>query len=712
MAAFDYILNVTGDCTSIGAGAISILPVGGTPPYTVEWVNPSLPPINYVSSEPSVRTGLYRGTYVIRLNDSTEPDNISFLVNAQVSSGVCASITSVNATTCGIDNGSVNVSATTYLSSVVFDLYTSGGTNIKTFDSNTSTAEFTNLSAGTYYVIVTDSGGCTGKTSDFIILNSNPLSFGLYVVPTSPCNSNSNPIGKIYVTGQTGTSPYTYLWSNNMTGSTITGLTSGFYSVTVTDTNGCVASQQAFVPEVDPLGITYYTAQNPSCFASDGGIQVFISGGTAPYYYSASTGNFEISYAQSFSITGIPAGEYSFLITDAGLCQVFGSTNLQTPQSIGQVTVTATNSTCSSSNGQVSIVVGQGVGPFTYTLIYPDSSNTSVTTLLPSQTFFNLGSGTYTIVVSDTSSCEFSQSFFILAQNLYSISLSQTGTTCNQSNGLIGIQITTGGTSPYDYYIDDILYYSNTSLTAVTITSIASGSHTVSVVDANGCEQIGTIFVTQSTPINFSLFSTSCGNGNEGTISTFISSGQPPFNFQWSDNVSGNPQNIYVSNLTAGTYSLTIIDSNNCSLTRTTSIGCSGLNSGYVAYPVGSQQLTVTLESLNGILAFLNDGYQDLTSGNPNCELISANFIAEVSVTPIGLSLQQSFYTGTTLVDVPSINLWYDTVESILLTVPSIQSVSINALTNEITITKNTNNNYLAGQTINITLAIEYDINC
>lgn len=712
MAGFDYILNVTGDCNSVGAGVISIQPQGGTPPYTVEWVSPSLPPINIVNDNPSERTGLYTGTYVIRLNDSTEPDNISFLINAQVSSGVCASITSVSATTCGVDNGSVYLSATTYLSSVVFDLYTSGGTLINTFDSNTSTAEFTNLSAGTYYSIVTDSGGCTAKTPDFIIVDSSPLSFGLYIVPTSPCNAFANPIGKIYVTGQTGTSPYTYLWSNNATGSTVTGLTSGFYSVTVTDANGCTTTQEAFVPEVLPLGITYFSADTPSCFASDGSLTVYISGGTAPYYYSASTGNVSITYAQNYTLSGIPAGQYSFVITDAGLCQVFGTSNIQTPQSIGQVNVFVENSTCSSTDGYVEITVGQGVGPFTYTLIYPDSSNESVTTLLPSQTFFDLSSGTYTIVVSDSTSCEFSQSFVVLAENLYSISVSQTGTTCNQNNGVIYVETTTGGTEPYDYYVDDVLYYNNTSLTAVTINSLSSGSHTISVVDANGCKQTSTIFVTQSQPVNFSLYKTNCGNGNEGTISVFISSGQPPFNFQWSSNVSGNPQEIFVSNLTGGTYSLTIIDSNNCSLTRNTTITCSSLNSGYVPFPVGSKVLEVTLESTNGILQMLNDGFQDLSEGNLNCELVTADFIAQVSVTPIGLNIEQSFYTGTTLVDIPSINLWYDTVETLLLSVPGVQGVNIDPLTNQITITKDPNNTYLNGQIINITLAIEYDINC
>lgn len=712
MAGFQYILNVTGDCSSNGSGIISILPSGGTPPYTIEWVNPSLPPVNTTIDTAINRTGLYPGVYQLRLNDSSEPENLEFYVNATVSSGVCVSITSISATTCGISNGFVSASASTYLSSVKFSLFTSGDTLISSFDSNTGTANFSNLSAGTYYVSVEDIGGCTARTSDFIILDSPPLSFGFYLVPNSACEPTNNPIGKIYVTGQTGTPPYTYIWSNNATGSTVTGLTSGFYSVTVTDANGCTSSQNTFLGTVSPLGLVNFSADTPTCFQADGALTMIISGGTGPYYYSASTGNVEISYSQNFTVSGLSAGNYSFIVTDAGLCQIFAATNLQTPQSIGSVTVAKTNSLCSNTDGEVEITVGQGVVPFTYTLVYPDSSNVSETSNSPTKVFYNLSAGTYTVFVEDQTGCEFSQSFTIFTENLFTISVSQTGTTCNQSNGTIYIQKTTGGTEPFTYSVDSVPYFINTSLSAVTISGLTSGSHVVSVEDSTGCTQNQTIYIQPSPALNFTLYSTNCGNGNEGQITAFISSGTPPFNFDWSDNVFGNPQGITVTNLSAGTYSLTITDTTGCSLFRNTTISCAGVNSGYVPFNVGSDDLIVTVDGELGILEMLNDGYQDLTSGYTNCELVSATFIANVEVTPVGLSLQDIFYTGTTLVDVPSTNLWYNAVETLLLSVPGVQSVDINPLTNQIIITKSKTNPYLNGQVINISLEIEYDINC
>lgn len=713
MSAFQYQLNITGDCNSQGVGIISIIPEGGTPPYTIEWVSPSLPPVQTVAENiPSVRTGLYPGTYVINLNDSSSPTNLQFFVNAIVSSGVCASITNVFSSTCGLGNGSVTATSSSYLSSVSFDLYTSGGTLVNSFESNTGQAIFGDLTGGTYYIEVTDVGGCSARTSNFIILDSSELDFGFYTVPNSACSNVLTPIGKIYVTGQTGTPPYTYLWSNNATGSTVTGLTNGFYSCTVTDANGCTATKNTEIINVPPLGLIYFSANTPTCFNADGGLKMFISGGTAPYYYSASTGDVEISYAQNFTLSNISAGNYQFIVTDAGLCQFFAGTNLQTPNAIGEVTVTATNSTCSSTNGLISINVAQGVPPFTYTLVYPDSSNVSTSIDTPNYTFTNLSAGTYTVLVEDLSTCVYTKTVPIFTSNLFEIFTSTTGSTCGLNNGSIYVEMTTGGTAPFTYSIDDVNVVPNSSLTSYTYSNVSQGSHVVSVTDANGCQQSQTVFVNGTPQMEFSLFAVGCGNGSEGSLTALISSGTPPFVYTWSNNVAGNPQSITANNLTGGTYNLTITDANGCSLERTATISCTAVNSGYVPFEVGTEELVVTVESEMGMLEMLNDGFQDLTNGNPNCILNSATFIASVSVTPVGLYLQDVFYSGTTLVDVPASNLWYSAVENLLIAVPGVQSVNINPLTNQITITKSPTNPYLSGQIINISIAIEYDISC
>jgi hypothetical protein len=108
----------------------------------------------------------------------------------------------------------------------------------------------------------------------------------------------------------------------------------------------------------------------------------------------------------------------------------------------------------------------------------------------------------------------------------------------------------------------------------------------------------------------------------------------------------------------------------------------------------------------------LNDGYQDLINGNTNCELVSAIYTAKVSTEPDGLSNQQSFYTGTTLNIAPSDNLWYDTVKTLLLTIPGISNVIVDPINNELSISTDPNNTSIVTQKIVIELIINYDINC
>jgi hypothetical protein len=116
---------------------------------------------------------------------------------------------------------------------------------------------------------------------------------------------------------------------------------------------------------------------------------------------------------------------------------------------------------------------------------------------------------------------------------------------------------------------------------------------------------------------------------------------------------------------------------------------------------------TFTSGTQRGILQMLNEGFNDLTSGNTNCLLSSAVYVAEVVVS--GNTYQQSFYTGTTLLDIPTDQDWYNTVETLLLTVPGVSAVSVD--TNSSVITIQTEGD-LANQQVVIDLIIQYDINC
>jgi uncharacterized protein (DUF2141 family) len=709
MPAFNYNISVTGDCSNTNSGSISLLLTGGTPPYTVQWLSPVLSP-DIVTTLPAVKTGLSATTYAVRVNDSTLPTNSEYYINIPVSSGVCASILSVQNTTCGFNNGAVTGSSNSDYSSTDFYLYHGDGVFSQSATTNQQTVVFGSLTAGTYYMTVVDLGGCSAQTSNFIVEDSSSLNYGLYAVPNSACNGT--PIGKIMVTGLTGTPPYTYLWNNSATGSTVTGLTAGIYSVNVTDYYGCVTTKSATIVDVSPVGFGAFTATQPTCFSADGVLTIQITGGTAPYYYSASTGDVTVQYPTTWSISGLSPGSYSIMVTDAGLCTFTQGTVLTSPNGITSVTITTQGSTCSSSGGSITVAVNGGTSPYIYTLIYPNGNTLNIANSQTNQVFSNLSSGTYTVSVQDASGCFYMDEVTLLTTNTFTISTETTGTTCNQSNGYITVTKSSGGEPPFDYSLDGLVNIFDTSQSAVTFNNVSTGQHTITVTDNTGCTQTTQVYVEASTQLDYSLYNTSCGGGSNGSITAFISSGNPPFIYDWSSNVPGNPQQIQVTGLTAGTYSVTVIDSDGCSLERFTDITCDASYVSYQTYVMGSEVFNIQSQTKYGLLQMLNDGYDDLTSGNTSCSLISATYTVKVSVNPLGLTTSDTFFTTTSLVVAPTDNQYYDTVVSLLQTIPGIGNVTVDSGNNQITIETSPGNTTLDGQEIIVELIIVYDTIC
>ena len=187
------------------------------------------------------------------------------------------------------------------------------------------------------------------------------------------------PTGKLQITGLTGSVPFTYLWSNGSTGTTITGLTASTYSVTVSDSAGCSVTKSVEVETADPLQIVSFQTVSPSCFAADGSVNIIITGGTGPFFYSGTNGTTLISYATNLIFTGFTPGTAIFTVTDSALCSVTGSVYLQPNAGFSVLSINTQNSICSASGGTISVNV-LGNGPFIYTLVKPDLSTESFTT--------------------------------------------------------------------------------------------------------------------------------------------------------------------------------------------------------------------------------------------------------------------------------------------------------------------------------------------
>jgi hypothetical protein len=704
MAAFDYNFYVTGDCYNTNSGIITVSLSGGVEPYTIDFVTPNL-------GTGSTKTGLSAGQYIIRANDALGDVNNEFYINVIVSSGGCLNVTSVSATTCGLDDGSISLSATSTAYPITLKLY-SGTTLIQTGITSNGELELTSIPSGVYNAYYEDYGGCSGYSESIIILPSTPVDYGFYVVNDTNCYGN---VGKVQITGLTGNPPFTYLWDNGSTGTTITGLTADTYSVTVTDSTGCAATKIATVNNANPLEIVSLQTTNPTCFSGDGTVRIIITGGTGPFYYSGSNGSTLISYSTDVVFSGFSPGTTIFKVTDATLCSTSSEVYLQDSGGFSVLGIQTTNSTCSISGGTIVVNV-IGNTPFTYTLIKPDSSTEQFIQNLTQQTFSNLDGGTYTVVISNQSGCEYSQEVTILTSDKFSLSASTTGTTCGSDNGTCSVNVGTG----YTGVLDMILTKNNIAVTqyidiiqsAVTFNGLTSGVYELQVRDQDNCSVYTSFSIEDSEVLDFGLSTTNCGpNNNNGTIVTTIFSGVPPFTYQWSENLSlfsgPNP-----TGLSGGTYTLTVTDSSGCTLTRSIVVPCTPTVSGYQVIPIVSSGFTTTYNNKRDFESMLNEGFYDLTSGNTNCVLSNAIYTATVEIS--GNTYTENFYTGTTLSDVPSESLWVDTIENILSGITGVGSYTVNPITNVIEIKSECDGttDQLSDSEFISGLIIDYDIYC
>jgi len=705
--------GITGDCSNLSGGSFGIVISGSAPDYTIQWISPNT---NTVSLGAGVSaytvTNLSAGTYTFQVTDSClDPGNITLgPISIYISSGVCSSITNVSNTVCHLDNGSLTATTQYDYGNNSYYLYHNTLGYISSATTSYSITPpggvFTSLTAGTYYVLATDGGGCSGVTNSVIVQDSTQLDYGVYVVNDAGCNVNS---GKLFVTGLTGTPPYTYLWSNGETTDSISGLTANSYDITVGDSSGCVVQKTATVQKVPTIGQAGVLVSPPACFGNNGTVTVILSGGTAPYYYSGSNGNITVAFSNVYEFNNLPAGQFDYFVQDSGLCSFTSGVSLLTPQTFNIVSVNTTNSKCNNNSGTITPLLSSGTPPYVFKLTSPDGNVSSITTTLTSYEFSNLSSGVYTLSILDGGGCEYINTYEIINEVLFTIGTNVTGTTCGLNNGIVEITVN-GGTGPFLYEMAGQSEISN--LRTKKFQNLDNGSYIINVTDNSvPCKQSTSVLVDDSFGVNFTINTQNPTGSNNGQIQLFITSGQPPFVYDWSDNVGAQTGQL-ITNLSAGTYSIKITDDNGCSNVRNVILNGINCSVAYEVYNFCENQFANTGDLIKkGPLQMLNEGFNDLTLGDDNCILNQAIFEANVIVS--GVSTSTVFYTGDTLYDVPSDSLWSTTIRNLLLAYDGIGNVTINISTNKVTITTDCGSEVsLLDSDIIVNMIIHYDVSC
>ncbi|MDC0249413.1 hypothetical protein OAK24_00865 [Flavobacteriales bacterium] len=188
---------------------------------------------------------------------------------------------------------------------------------------------FLNLSAGTYYIDVTDANGCSSNQNISITEPTSTLLVS-QIAGTLNVSCFGDCDGIIGLTAAGGTPPYFWSWNNGSTDDYLSGLCAGLYSVTLTDANGCETSEGITISEPAELIVSVVSTNETFPGASDGSVNSSISGGTGPYAYSwidYLNGTF---LGTTAGISNLPGGTYSFNVTDANNCSDTLTVNINT----------------------------------------------------------------------------------------------------------------------------------------------------------------------------------------------------------------------------------------------------------------------------------------------------------------------------------------------------------------------------------------------
>jgi len=407
-----------------------------------------------------------------------------------------------------------------------------------------STANPASLPGGQYEVKVTDANGCAFTLKDSIFVYSEaPFNYTVNAT-TASCTNGTATVTSI--TGS-GTPPYSYLWSNGATTPAITGLSQGFYNVTVTDANGC--SRQQYRQVTQSVTINANTTVTPAtCLQNNGAIMSFGSGGMPPYSYLYSNGG------TTQNQTGLPPGNYNVTVTDANGCTGTGYAYIGVTTPVN-VTYTANASSCTVANGSATLSVSGGQAPYTVSWnTFPAQSGLTASNLAP---------GDYGFTVTDANGCMRTGTAHVPPVNIITATLSGSAATCLSANGTINLTAS-GGTSPYTYL------WSN-GATSQNLTGLAAGSYTVTITDAAGCTVSRSRSVQTSSPVGIGLSSVpaSCLYAADGSVTASVWGGTTPYTYNWSNGQTG----ATITGLSEGNYTLYVTDANGCPASNFTYVG-------------------------------------------------------------------------------------------------------------------------------------------
>jgi gliding motility-associated-like protein len=511
-------------CTSACNGSATVSASGGLAPYSYTW---NTSPVQ----TDSTAIGLCTGSYNVTIEDAQGCISIDTVTIG--TNGLNLSITNVTPESCYENcDGEATVIVGSGTSPFVYQWTPTGQSN--------PTA--TGLCVGTYLVTVTDNLICSDSISTNI---TGPDSISVSIITNTPIGCNGVCDGQITASVTGGSLPYQYTWDNGETTQTISNLCAGTYVVTITDANGCTNTATVTLTEPNPI-VANESLVLPSCNQCNGSISLAPSGGVGPYSFVWSNGQ------STNPIINLCAGAYTVTITDnATGCSTIAPIALSNSNA-PQTNVTATPISCNNvCDGELTSTPTGGTAPYNY-LWNPTGQTTP--------TASGLCTGVYTLELTDDVGC-IGVSIDTLAEpQPFAANIIADDISCNGLCDGWAVVNPIGGTTPYQTAV-----WTPGSIAIDSITNLCAGTYFVSVADANGCNAIDSVTISEPTAITISSTSVdvTCSSNCDGSANVNPSGGIGPYLYSWSPGgqTTSNP-----TDLCLGLNTVTVTDQNGCTM--------------------------------------------------------------------------------------------------------------------------------------------------
>lgn len=392
---------------------------------------------------------------------------------------------------------------------------------------------------GTYDLLVTNNvNGCT-EVSSAEVTETPAVTSDISSQTNVDCYGNSN--GEATISAGGGDGNFSYEWSNGETTTTVSALVAGNYGVTVTDGEGCTSAEDVEISQPNELEANASATGETSNGGNDGTATADPTGGTAPFTYEWDNGE------TTATINGLSPGNYSVIIKDANNCETSQAVTVNSFNCTIAGTPDGQDISCNGAgDGEATIELQNASNPVSY------EWSTGATTA----TIQDLSPGTYTVTATDDNNCPITANVTISEPQALAVNATATNETLAGANDGTASANPTGGTGTYTYL------WSNNETTQ-SIENLEPGEYTVTITDENGCNEVQAINVapfgcTLNGDVSFSNIT--CKGAADGQATVNLSGGTAPFNYDWSNGAT----TATIENLTAGTYSVIVLDDNNC----------------------------------------------------------------------------------------------------------------------------------------------------